>query len=127
MLTTASSAGPLACVAACSDGAARRRKDERLAAVLSEFGFRTRVVNGEDDVWLARDAKLVVCDLVNPADDVPVEIALAATRGVEVLVLIPEGVPLDGMTAALLADCRATVLRYDGVEPHRVLHRRLLG
>jgi hypothetical protein len=31
------------------------------------------------------------------------------------------------MTAALLADCRATVLRYDGVEPHRVLHRRLLG
>ena len=81
MFATATSAAPLACVAAASDGAARRRKDARLAAVLSEFGYRSMCVNGEDEVWLAADAKLVVCDLVNPADDLPIEVALAATRG----------------------------------------------
>ena len=124
MLVAASSA-PLACVATCTDGPARRRKDARLAAVLEEYGYRTLVVNGEDEVWLAGDAELVVCDLVNPAADVPIEIALAATRGVAVIVLVPKGVPIEGYTAGLLADCRATVLRYDRVEPHRVLHARL--
>ena len=125
MLATATSAAPLACVATCSDGFTRRRKDARLAAVLEEFGFRTLVVNGEDEVWLAADASLVVCDMVNPDEDVPIEVALAATRGVPVVVLAPEGVPIGGITAGLLGDCDATVLRYDGVEPHRVLHQQL--
>jgi hypothetical protein len=127
MLATATSAAPLACVAAATDGAARRRKDGRLAAVLAEFGYRTLVVNGEQEAWLAEDAKLVVCDLVNPCADIPIEVALASTRGAQVLVLVPEGVPIDGMAASLLADCGATVMRYDGVEPHRVLHARLLA
>lgn len=127
MFAIATSAAPLACVAATSDGPSRRRKDARMAAVLAEFGYQTMVVNGEDEVWLAEDAKLVVCDLVNPDADIPIEVALAATRGVQVLVLVPDGVPIGGMAAGLLADCDATVLRYDGVEPHRVLHQRLLA
>ena len=124
MLATAAPAAPLACVATCSDGASRRRKDDRLAAVLSEFGYRAIVVNGEDEVWLPEDAALVVCDLVNPFADVPIEVALAATRGVPVVALVPEAVVIESFTAALLADCDAQVLRYDGVEPHRVLHAR---
>jgi hypothetical protein len=118
---------PLACIAATRTGAARWRKDARLAAVLAEFGYRTSIVHGDDALELDDDAALVVCDLVNPAVDLPVQVALAATRDLEVLVLMPEGVPLDGLAASLLARCRTTVLRYDGVEPHRVLHRQLLG
>ena len=125
MLAAAPSTTPLACVATCTDGPARRRKDARIAAVLSEFGYRAMCVNGEDEVWLAGDASLVVCDLVNPAEDLPIEVALAATRGVQVVVTVPAGVPLEGIAAALLDDCDATVLRYDGVEPHRVLHEQL--
>jgi hypothetical protein len=124
MLATAAPAAPLACVATCSDGPSRRRKDARLAAVLAEFGYRAVVVNGEDEVWLPPDAALVVCDLVNPFADVPIEVALAATRGVPVVALVPEAVVIESFTAALLDDCRAHVLRYDGVEPHRVLHAR---
>ena len=127
MPPTTTSAAPLACVAASTDGPGRRRKDGRIAAVLEEVGYRTMCVNGEDEVWLAQDAELVICDLVSPSHDIPIEVALAATRDVEVLVLVPDGVPISGMAASLLRDCGATVLRYDGVEPHRVLHRRLLG
>lgn len=126
MLATATTAAPLACVATCSDGLSRRRKDSRMAAVLSEFGFRTLLVNGEDEVWLAEDARLVVCDVISPDRDIPIEVALAGTRGVRVVILMPEGVPLSPMASALLEDCGAEILRYDGVEPHRVLHRELL-
>jgi hypothetical protein len=96
--------------------------------VLSEFGYRTCTVHGDEEPWLDDDAALVVCDLVNPRVDLPVQVALAATRGIDVIVLAPEGVAIDGLAADLLARCRsATVLRYDGVEPHRVLHARMLG
>ncbi len=124
-LATATAA-PLACIAAARSGTARWRKDARLAAVLAEFGYRTTVAHGDDELWLDEAAKLVVCDLVNPRVDLPVQAALAATRGLDVLVLVPADVPIDGLAGELLADCGATVLRYDGVEPHRVLHARLL-
>ena len=125
---TTAIATQLACVAASRGGLSRSRKDARLAAVLSEFGYRAYVAEpGDDDVWLDEEAGLVVCDLVCPADDLPVEVAVAATRGVEVLVLAPEGVDIDGMAGELLRTCDATVVRYAGVEPHRVLHARLLA
>ena len=81
----------------------------------------------DDDVFLDEHADLVVCDLVSPSDDLPVEVAIAATRGVEVMVLAPEGVEIDGMAADMLGLCDVTVIRYDGVEPHRALHARLLN
>ena len=120
-------AAPLACVAASAIGTSRARKDARLAAVLAEFGYSTYVATGgEDEVWLDERARLVVCDLVSPSADRPVEVALAATRGVEVIVLVPHGVAIEGIARELLDACDATVIRYDGVEPHRVLHQRLL-
>ena len=125
MSATAVATAPLACVAATRSGAARWRKDTRIAAVLEEFGYRTQVVHGDDELSLDHAAEVVVCDLINPAVDLPVQVAVAATRGLEVLVLVPEGVPIDGLAADLLGRCRATVLRYDRVEPHRALHARL--
>ena len=127
MSAIATAEAPLACIAATRSGAGRFRKDGRLAAVLAEFGYRTCVVHGDDELWLDSDTELVVCDLVNPFADLPVQVALAATRGLDVIVLAPAGVPIDGLAADLLARCNTTVLRYDGVEPHRVLHARLLG
>jgi hypothetical protein len=127
MSAIATAHAPLACIAATRSGSARWRKDSRLAAVLAEFGYRTCVVNGDDELTLDEEAELVVCDLVNPAADLPVQVALAATRGLEVIVLAPSGVPIEGLAADLLSRCTTTVLRYDGVEPHRVLHARLLG
>lgn len=126
---------PLACIASSGRGAARRRKDARLAAVLSEFGFRTHVADAEGDdgpvldadrVGALADARLVVCDVVRPDLDLPVEAAIAATRGTPVIALVPDGVAVRGLARALLDECAATVLRYAGVEPHRVLHGRLL-
>lgn len=127
MSATATAHAPLACIAATRSGSSRWRKDSRLAAVLSEFGYRTCLAHGDDELWLDPDAELVVCDLVNPAADLPVQVALAATRGLEVIVLAPAGVVIEGLAADLLARCSTTVLRYDGVEPHRVLYARLLG
>jgi hypothetical protein len=125
---------PLACVASTGRGATRRRKDDRLAAVLSEFGWTAHVaaddeqtVLGEERLAALAEADLVVCDLVRPGRDVPVELAVAATRGVAVLALVPEGVPLDGLARELLDDCGATVVRYARVEPHRVLHAGLVA
>ena len=127
MSAIATDRAPLACIAATRTGAARWRKDHRLAAVLAEFGYRTCVAHGDDALALDEDAELVVCDLINPSADLPVQVALAATRGLQVIVLAPEGVPIEGLAADLLGRCTTTVLRYDGVEPHRVLHARLLG
>jgi hypothetical protein len=126
---------PLACVVSAGRGAARRRKDDRLAAVLSEFGWRAHVAAIDDDHTALGEERLgalaacdlVVCDLVRPGSDIPVELAVAATRGVPVLALVPAGVALDGLARELLAQCRATVLRYVRVEPHRVLHAGLLA
>ena len=125
---------PLACISAGGRGAARRRKEERLAAVLSEFGFRTDVAEdpaafGLDDrrVGAVTAASLIVCDVVRPEHDLPADLAVAATRGVPVLVLVPEGVPVEGLARELLDDCDATLVRYSRTEPHRALHARMLG
>jgi hypothetical protein len=129
-------ARPLACIACCGRGAARRRKEDRLAAVLSEFGFRCHVAGAagddgpalDDDRLAALDgARLVVCDVVRPAQDLPAELAVAATRGLPVVALVPAGVAVEGLAAELLADCGASVVRYAAVEPHRALHARLVA
>ena len=122
----------LAYVASHGHGATRRRRDARIAAVLAEFGFRTFVGPpaeelGIDPERLERiaEAQLVVCDVVRPDLDLPVEVALAATRGIPVLALVPAEAPIEGSAAQLLDECGATVLRYDRAEPHHVLYARL--
>ena len=123
---------PLAYVASHGGGNSRRRRDWRIAAVLGEFGYRAHVGAAETELdigpeMLARvsEAALVVCDLVCPDRDVPVEVAIAATRGIPVLALVPAAATLDGYTAQLLEECGATILRYDRAEPHQVLLARL--
>ncbi|HEX8084181.1 MAG TPA: hypothetical protein VF529_07810 [Solirubrobacteraceae bacterium] len=125
-------AAPLAYVASLGEGSTRRRRDARLAAVLAEFGYRTVVSEPGEEVGIHPDriegvssASVVVCDLVRPERDIPVEVALAATRGVPVIALVPAGVPLAGAAATVLADAGATVLRYDRAEPHHVLDAQL--
>lgn len=104
----------------------RRRRDGRIAAVLGEFGFTTCVSpDGDERFGRVVDADVVVCDLVRPDRDIPVEVAVAATRGIRVLALVPADAPLEGCAAELLEDCRATVIRYAGVEPHQALDARL--
>jgi len=120
---------PLAYVASHRGGGnTRRRRDWRIAAVLGEFGYRAQVGCGDEALgigpeMLARVSKaaLVVCDLVRPDRDVPVEVAIAATRGIPVIALVPAAAPLDGCTAQLLEECGAEILRYDRAEPHQVL------
>jgi hypothetical protein len=127
VIAPATAAAPLACVAARRGGTSRARKNARLAAVLSEFGYRTYVAHHvDDDPSLDPEARLVVCDIVNPAGDLPCEVVLAAMRGLDVVALVPAGVPVAGYAGGLLADCGAKILRYEGVEPHRVLHAELL-
>lgn len=122
---------PLAWIASCDGGGAgRRRKDARIAAVLEEFGYRTWVADGDDDVLADASlggAELVVCDVVRPDCDLPVELAVAATRGIAAMVLMPEGVEIDGLARGILSDCRAQIVRYFRVEPARALHERLAG
>ena len=130
--TAIAATAPLAYVASLGEGSTRRRRDARLAAVLSEFGFRTLVSEPGEELGLHPDrlagvagASVVVCDLVRPDRDIPVEVAVAATRGVPVVALVPHGVPVVGSAAAVLADADATILRYDRAEPHHILHARL--
>jgi hypothetical protein len=125
-------APPIAYVASHGGGNGRRRRDWRLAAVLGEFGYRARVGHAEDALgigpeMLARvsEAALVVCDLVRPDQDIPVEVAIAATRGIPVIALVPALATLDGCAEQLLDECDATILRYDRAEPHQVLLARL--
>lgn len=130
--TVIATSTPLAYVASLGEGHTRRRRDARLAAVLSEFGYRAVVAAPGEEVGIhpdridgVTDASVVVCDLVRPEHDIPVEVAIAATRGVPVLALVPEGVPVVGAAAAVLEDAGATILRYDRAEPHHILHARL--
>ena len=123
---------PLAYVASLGEGSSRRRRDARLAAVLAEFGYNAIVSEPGEELGIHPDridgvtgASIVVCDLVRPDRDIPVEVAIAATRGVPVLALVPEGVPIVGSAAAVLDDAGATILRYDRAEPHHILHARL--
>lgn len=123
----------LAYVAAPTDhSAVRRRRAGRIAAVLAEFGFRTYLAPAGEELGIHADrlarvteAGLVVCDLVRPDHDIPVEVAIATTRRIPVLALLPADVPLEGSAARLLADCDATLLRYERAEPHQALHRWL--
>jgi hypothetical protein len=116
----------LAYVATHAESPTRRRRDARIGAVLSEFGFSTYLGGGQLD-RLARivEAQVVVCDLVRPERDIPVEVAIAATRGIPVIALVPAGVRIEGTAADLLADCAAQIVRYARAEPHHVLHARL--
>lgn len=133
MVTTAIATHSLvAYVASLGKGSTRRRRDARLAAVLAEFGYSAIVATPGEELGLHPDrvdgvssASVVVCDLVRPERDIPVEVALAATRGVPVVALVPAGVPIEGTAAAVLAECDATVLRYDRAEPHQILHAAL--
>jgi hypothetical protein len=133
MVTTAiATLSPVAYVASIGEGSTRRRRDARVAAVLSEFGYSAVLAEPGEEVGLHPDridgvsgANVVVCDLVRPERDLPVEVALAATRGVPVIALVPAGVPVIGAAAAVLADCGATILRYDRAEPHQILHAAL--
>ena len=125
---TMSLESPFALVTSYGGGNTRRRRDWRIAAVLGEFGYRAQVTGSEDALGIGpemltrvSEAALVVCDLVRPDRDVPVEVAIAATRGVPVVALVPAAAPLDGCTAELLDGCGATILRYDRVEPHHAL------
>lgn len=122
-------ASPLAYVASHGGGDTRRRRDARIAAVLAEFGYRTHVASGDslgpDMLDRVSRATLVVCDVVRPDRDIPVEVALAATRRVGVLALIPAAARLEGTAAQLLAECGAEIVRYERAEPHQVLHARL--
>jgi hypothetical protein len=122
----------LAYVASAGGGTTRRRRDTRIAAVLAEFGYRTYVPAAGDEPGLQADrlarvaeAAVVVCDLINPDRDIPVEVAIAATRRTPVVALVPTDAPLEGWAADLLADCGASVLRYGRAEPHQVLHATL--
>ena len=122
----------LAYVASAGGGSTRRRRDARIAAVLAEFGYRTYVPAAGDEPGLQADrlarvaeADVVVCDLISPERDIPVEVAIAATRRTRVLALVPADAPLDGWAADLLAECGAAVLRYGRAEPHQVLHATL--
>ena len=130
--TVIAATAPIAYVASLGEGSTRRRRDARLAAVLAEFGYRTLVSEPGEELGIHPDridgvagASVVVCDLVRPDHDIPVEVALAATRGVPVVALVPVGVPLAGPAAALLDDAGATILRYERAEPHHILHARL--
>jgi hypothetical protein len=123
---------PLAYVASVGGGSTRRRRDARIAAVLAEFGYRTRMSPGSPALSIGpemlesvSEASLVVCDLVCPDRDIPVEVALAATRAIPVIALVPARAVLEGAAARLLDECGATVLPYDRVEPHQMLHVRL--
>lgn len=130
--TVIATTAPLAYVASLGEGSTRRRRDARLAAVLAEFGYRAIVSEPGEELGIHPDridsvseASVVVCDLVRPDRDIPVEVALAATRGVPVVALVPQGVPVIGTAAAVLDDAGATILRYDRAEPHHILHARL--
>jgi len=120
---------PLAYVASHGGGGnTRRRRDWRIAAVLGEFGYDAEVSCAEEPIGIGpellvrvSEAALVVCDLVRPDRDVPVEVAIAATRGIPVIALVPAAAELEGFTAQLLEECGATILRYDRVEPHHAL------
>ena len=119
-------------VASLGGSATRARRDARIAAVLAEFGWEVSVGYPGEELGLHPDrlmgvagASLVVCDLIRPDRDVPVEVALAATRGIPVLALIPAAAPFDGYTAELLDDARATIVFYERAEPHQVLHAHL--
>ena len=122
----------LAYVASAGGGSTRRRRDARIAAVLAEFGYRTYLPEPGDEAGLQADrlarvaeAAVVVCDLIQPGRDIPVEVAIAATRGTPVLALLPEDAPLEGWVADLLAESGAVLLRYSRAEPHHVLHATL--
>jgi hypothetical protein len=123
---------PLAYVASVAGGSTRRRRDMRIAAVLAEFGYRTRTSPAGPELTIGPDmldgvseADLVVCDLVRPDRDIPVEVAIAATRGIPVIALVPAAAVLGGCTAQLLDECGATILPYERAEPHQMLHARL--
>jgi hypothetical protein len=131
---TVTAAAPLAYVAsrASADGPYRGRilKDRALAAALEAAGLRTHVSSCLTDLPATGDARhalesasLLVVDLVRPDRDLPVEVAVAATLGTRarVLVLVPDGIAIDGLAREVLRACRRIeIVRYQG-SPARAL------
>jgi hypothetical protein len=109
------------------------RIELRLAAVLEEMGLRTHVSTADSPFALDDDAEralgeasAVLCHVVSGCD-LPVEIALAAVRGIPVIAVLPEGAEPDGLAAEVLESADAQRVRYSGVEPQHLLRGALAG
>lgn len=132
-----SAAAPLAYVAP-RRSSPQRQLEERMAAAAAALGMRTHIGAGADDGGDDDDtldprcdaaldgAHVVICHVVGP-DDVPVEVALAAVRGIPVLAFVPAAVDLAVRAAQLLAGANAKICRYASVSPETLLDDALLG
>ena len=107
------------------------RIELRLAAVLEEIGLRTHVAKADSPFGLddaaeraLGEATAVLCHVVS-GSDLPVEVALAAVRGIPVVAVLPEGAEPDGLAAEVLESADAHQVRYSGGEPRRLLHGAL--
>ena len=125
---TTAAPGPLVYVAGHG-----HRIEQRLAAVLQEMGLRTHVATADSPFALDDDAEralgeasTVLCHVVS-GSDLPVEIALAAVRGIPVIAVLPEGAEPDGLAAEVLESAGARCVRYAGVEPQHLLRGALAG
>lgn len=123
----------LAYIAAHGGGSTRRRRDARIASVLAEYGYGAYVAPPGEDAGVSADrlarlaeADVVVCDLVCPDHDLPVEVAIASARQIPVLALVPTDATIDAWVADLLDGCGATIIRYARAEPHQALDARLM-
>ena len=123
----------LAYIASHGGGSVRRRRDARIASVLAEYGYGAYVAPAGDDPGVSADrlarlgeADVVICDLVCPHHDLPVEVAIASARRIPVLALVPADAPIDEWAADLLDGCGATIIRYERAEPHQALDARLM-
>ena len=140
--SAAPATAPLALLTLPASGAPRSAQADRLAAVLEEFGYAVGVTTGDPglgpeprsaDVLGVADplldvADLVVCDAVQPDDDLPFELALAQVRGIPAIVLVPAGPSLDGPAGWLVSG--AEVVRYEDCPApalHRFLRPSILG
>ena len=103
----------LAYIASHGGGSTRRRRDARIASVLAEYGYGAYVAPAGDDPGVSADrlarlgeADVVVCDLVCPDHDLPVEVAIASARRIPVLALVPADAMIDAWAADLLDGLR---------------------
>jgi hypothetical protein len=119
-------------VASHAAGSTHRRQDTRIVSVLAEYGYGAYLAPEGDDAGVTADrlahlaeADVVVCDLVWPDHDLPVEVAIASARSIPVLALVPADVIVHAWVDDLLCGCGATIIRYERAEPHQALDARL--
>ena len=122
----------LAYIASHGGSSTRRRRDARIASVLAEYGYDAYIAPPGEDAGVSADrlarlgeADVVVCDLVCPDHDLPVEVAIASARQIPVLALIPAEATIDAWAADLLDECGSSISRYARAEPHQALDARL--